>query len=248
VTPDPAPSPSAEGIDIGLGTNLCQDQRLGGLDLVPGAPADVAWTGYLVRDDGTCPERNTEAQHWVVAIDVTGDGRADASSPIPLVSCPYVGCSPLGGTDLDADGDQELVLMTQFSILDQGYFAVGSSDNGEVTIDPLLVAEPGHPAAGIEPGAPLTTSAAGDEGYASWIRCENYPASPVLVFTYVSSIVESTKPAEWHEVKLQLQADGRFHVIDATDLSLPPGDDPGLIRSEAPACGLDFNIWARPNP
>jgi hypothetical protein len=60
--------------------------------------------------------------------------------------------------------------------------------------------------------------------------------------------VESDRPAAWHETKLELRPDGRFHVVGTNDFELPPGDDPGLVRSTAPACGIDFNVWERPNP
>jgi hypothetical protein len=196
-----------------------------------------------VNAEGRCP-RNPE---YLVAVDVTGDGVPDASTGIPLVNCPYVGCFPLGATDLDADGDGELIVSTGFSEMDQGYFSIDVNGH-DARISPILVAAPGHPAAGIEPGAPLVTSAGGDEGYASWIMCEGYPEAPVLVYTRVLGIVESDKPEDWHEVKLQLQADGMFHVVDARDASLPPDQDPGWPRSTDPACGIDFNRFAPPNP
>jgi hypothetical protein len=153
------------------------------------------------------------------------------------VNCAYVSCFPLGATDLDGDGDEELVVSTGFSIHDEAYFSIGTAPT---TIEQILVADPGHLAAEIKPGQPLHTSAGGDAGFGAWIRCEGYPSSPVLVFTYGSGVVDGTQPTEWHEVKLQLQSDGMFHVVGTTDLSLPAGQDPGLIRSIAPACGLDF--------
>jgi hypothetical protein len=236
-----SPEPVREGEDIGIGTNVCGAERLGGLDLLPGGDREAAWTGYLVKDDGSCPDRNPEAQVWFVAIDAASDGVADTWTTFPPGNCPYVGCWPLAATDLDGDGDGELIVTTGFSIQDQTYFEIETGDGG-ASIAPILVAPPGHPEAGIVGGEPLITSVGGDEGYAAWIRCEGYPEAPVLVSTYVSSVVESEQPAEWHEVKLQLKADGMFHVIDSTDRPLPPGEDPGLIRSEGPACGVDFRL------
>jgi hypothetical protein len=96
---------------------------------------------------------------------------------------------------------------------------------------------------GIVPGEPLTTSSAGDAGYSSWIRCEGYPTTPVLVWTTSDAVIDGDEPTVWHEAKLQLQADGMFHVLDTTELSLPPGQDPGLIRSDEPACGVDFTAF-----
>jgi hypothetical protein len=85
------------------------------------------------------------------------------------------------------------------------------------------------------------TSSGGDAGFGAWIRCENYPSAPVLVLLLADGVVDANVPTKWHEVKFRLEADGMFHVIASTDLSLPPGSDPGLIRSTAPACGVDFN-------
>jgi hypothetical protein len=230
--------PVSEGRDIGLQANVCETSSLRDLNLVADASPDTAFVGYLSGDDGRCPRNDPERQRWIVAVDVTGDGEADASTDAELVNCANVSCWPLGGADLDADGDDELVVTTGFSIQDQGYFSVDAS--GGVSISPIDVASPGHPAARVQPGKPLQTSAGGDAGFGSWIRCEGYPTAPVLVFTYGAGDTEGVNPTEWHEVKLQLQADGLFHVVDATDLSLPAGQDPGLIRSVAPACGLDF--------
>jgi hypothetical protein len=164
----PTPSPTwQEADDIGLGKRWCEMQALEDLDLLGDGIPSTAWTGYPVNGEGRCP-RNPG---WQVAVDVTGDGSADAAWG-PIESCRYTGCAPLGATDLDADGDQELVIHTLFSIIDHVYFSVRPGNEVPYVIEPILVAEPGHPAAGIQPGAPLITSAAGDAGYAGWIRCE----------------------------------------------------------------------------
>jgi hypothetical protein len=231
--------PRLEGRDIGVGTNVCDVERLGNLDIIPDGVPDVAFTGFFINDVGQCP-KDMERQTWIVAVDVTGDDKADASTDARLVNCPATGCSPLDATDLDADGDGELIINTAFSIVDQGYFSVTGHGDG-VTIEPILVAYPGHPEAGIQPGDPLMTSAGGDAGFGSWIRCENYPSSPVLVQLLADGVVDSNLPTKWHEVKFRLEPDGMFHVIGSTDLSLPVAQDPGLIRSTAPACGVDFN-------
>jgi hypothetical protein len=232
----------AEGKDIGIGTNVCDAERVDGLDILPGGGSEAAWTGYLVKGDGTCPERNADAQEWIVAVDATEDGSADTWTDVPLVNCPYTGCFPLGATDLDGDGDGELIVSSRFSIQDQAYFMIEAGDGG-YGIGAIEVAAPGHPEADIIAGEPLVTSTGGDAGYAAWMRCEGYPEAPVLVPAFVESVVDSNDPARWHEVKLRLQADGMFHVVgQPIDLELPPGEDPGLIRSDAPACGIDFRL------
>jgi hypothetical protein len=229
--------PALEGRDIGLSRNVCETSRLGGLDLIPDNTPDVAFTGFFINDIGRCSEGR---QEWIVAVDVTGDDRADAYTDAQLINCPNTGCQPLDATDLDADGDSELIIETNFSILDQGYFLV-SVQGDRVAIEPILVAYPGHPEAGVQPGEPLMTSSGGDAGFAAWIRCESYPSAPVLVLLLADGVVDSNLPTKWHEVKFRLESDGVFHVIGSTDLSLPQSQDPGLIRSTAPACGVDFN-------
>jgi hypothetical protein len=233
-----SPAPVVEGRDIGLDTNVCEAQRLGGLDLVPDGIGDVAWTGFLVGEEGRCAVE-PDQQDWIVAVDLTGDGTPDASGDLPLVNCPYVGCAPLGAADLDADGDGELIVRTWFSVNDQGYFAIEGTD-GTYAIAPIAVAAPGDPAAGVEPGEPLQTSTGGDAGLSAWVRCEGYPEAPVLVYAWVFADIAGAQRSEWHEVKLRLHDDGLFHVVDSTDVSLPPGEDPGFVRSDAPACGVDF--------
>ena len=51
----PAPSRRCEGEDIGIETNVCGARTLGGLDIVPGGDREIAWTGYLVTDEGAAP-------------------------------------------------------------------------------------------------------------------------------------------------------------------------------------------------
>jgi hypothetical protein len=245
-TSSPTAEPTPEGKDIGLASNVCQAARLDGLHLSGADATDTVWTGYPVSEAGRCVN-DPDRQHWLVAVDRTGDGLVDFSGPLPLVNCPYVGCQPLGATDLDADGDDELVVMSLFSIIDHMFFSVDRS-GGAYSISPILVAEPGNPAAQIHAGEPLVTAAGGDEGFDAWIRCEGDPTAPVLVYTWSNFQIESNDPTEWHQTKLRLEADGMFHVVDTTDLSLPQRQDPGLELSVLPACGVDFDRLSPPNP
>jgi hypothetical protein len=243
-TPTPtAPPVGAEGEDIGLPTRLCDVRELDGLDLLGDGTPTTAWTGNPVSAEGRCPR----VLGAVVAVDVTGDGRADLRWG-PIERCRHVGCAPLGAADLDADGDDELVIHTAFSIVDHLYFAVRPSGDGVFTLAPIEVAEPGNPVAAVLPGEPLVTSAAGDEGYAGWMRCEGFPETPVLVWAWTNHPIDSDRPAEWHRTELRLEADGLFHVIGSTDVDLPPGERPDWLLSSDPACGLDFDVWSAPNP
>ena len=174
-----------------------------------------------------------------MAVDATGDGVADTWTALTLANCPYTACWPLDATDLDADGDGELIVTTGFSIQDQGYFSIEAGDGG-FSIGAIEVAAPGHAPANVEGDAPLETTSGGDAGYSAWIRCEGYPSSPVLVHLSSEAEIDGNGPTYWHEVKFRLESDGRFHIVDTTDLTLPAGQDPGLVRSDAPACGVDF--------
>lgn len=235
--------PPADGRDIGLGTNVCRPQRLGGVDFLGDGVRGSAWTSQFVDAQGRCPRvMDPGRSRWIVAVDVTGDGAADAFWS-PIKQCRYSGCGPLGAADLDGDGDKEIVIGTYFSIVDHLYFSIRTTGGGGYAINPILVAPPGHPAAGVSPSRPLNTSAAGDAGYAAWMRCEDFPEAPVLVWVWVFAKVESGDPAEWHEVKLRLEGDGMFHVVGAEDFTLPNEMDPGLEVSDAPACGVHFNPW-----
>src|SRR4029079_5311926 len=117
--------PTIGGRDIGLATNVCSVRSMDGLNLVPDGTPDTAFVGYLVDDTGRCP-REANRQRWIVAVDVTGDGKANGSTDVSRLGCPDTLCAPLGGTDLDADGDDELIVMTFFSISDQAYFSVST--------------------------------------------------------------------------------------------------------------------------
>jgi hypothetical protein len=234
------PPPPPVGHDIGLRTDVCNPARLRGIDFFGEGIKGSAWTGQLENPHGRCPSAYSRS---IVAVDVTGDGRADAFwGPIPR--CKYNGCGPLGTADFDADADQELVIYPYFSIVHHLFFSIRTTGDGRYAIDPILVAPPGHPEARVNPGKPLITSAAGDAGYDAWMRCEGFPEAPVLVWVWVSAKVESDDPAEWHEVKLRLEDDGMFHVIDATDITLPPTERPDFVLSDEPACGIPFNRWA----
>jgi hypothetical protein len=234
----PSEPPRPVGEDIGLATRLCDVAVLDGLDLLGDGTPTTAWTGNPVFQQERCPKD----LNYVVAVDVTGDGRADLETG-PIEPCRYMGCAPLAGSDLDGDGDDELVIHTFFSVIDHLYFDVRPLDGGALELAPILVARPGRPAANVKPGEPLMTSAGGDEGYSSWMRCEGYPDAPVLVWTWAYAAVESEDAVAWHETRLQLRDDGRFHVIETNDFHLPQRQEPNLELSNAPACGIDFNVW-----
>ena len=238
-SPEPSSVPSvAEGTDIGLGFNLCDDQRLGGIDFLGDGIRGTAWIGVPTDADGTCP-RYSRPGRYVVAEDHTGDGVADSWLDLPW-RCD-VDCVPFDATDLDANGTEELVVASYFSIMD--YYVMGLQPNAEgaLQIRPLLVAEPGHDPVGLVAGEPLRIDAGGDEGYGSQIECEGYPDAPVLIWSWSNQRVETNLPREVHITRLQLQADGLFHVLATNDYTVPADQPSGIQAWTQPACGVDWH-------
>lgn len=231
--PSVSPSPEPEGKDIGLGFNLCNVERLGGIDFLGDGTNGQAWTGTRAKGTGQCPDQDA-FRTYLVAADVDGDGAADSVSET-LPDCFY--CHPFDAADLDADGDDELVVL--WSEGSTPSFMIYAIAHGEIA--PVLVAEPGHPEAREERGQPLTFATGGDEGYSGWVRCENFPDAPVLIVTWRDHPIEGNT-MEVHETRFVLQDDGMFHVVGSTDYSAPVGDPiPGV--SDEPACGVDFQLF-----
>ena len=244
---NPEPSPTSEptvspsvgpaGQDIGLGFNVCNLERLGGIDFLGDGTRGQAWTAAKVKDNGTCPEPSL-GHTYLVAVDVDGDGVADASAQT-VEFCFF--CRPFDAVDFDADGDEELVVMASEGSTPTFMVYDLSGTDGARRIEPILVAAPGHPEAGEEPGEPLSFSTGGDEGYAGWVRCEDFPVAPVLVITWRNHPIEGDT-MEVHETRFVLEGDGMFHVVGTNDYSAPVADAiPGV--SDAPACGVDWQIW-----
>jgi Tol biopolymer transport system component len=234
----PEPTPQLEGRDIGLDFRLCHATWLGGIDFTGDGANGNAWIGVPQKDDGTCPEF-TRPGSFLVAVDHTGDRRADSWVDLPWLC--YQGCGLAGAADLDADGSQELVVRGYFSIMDYYLLAVRPNATGEMVVAPILVAEPGHEPAQISAGKPLRIDAGGDEGYGSIIQCERYPASPVIVWSWTWAPVEGKRPREVHITRLQLQADGLVHVIGTNDYTVPFDQPTGIGNETSPACGVDWH-------
>jgi len=169
---------------------------------------------------------------------VTGDGLADAWWG-PLEHC-FV-CEPYDATDLDADGDEELVVLAQGgSVAGLVLFSVQPGPE----LRPVTVAPPGHRAAGLLPGRSLSILVGGDEGFTGAVGCEGYPEAPVMVIAWANHPVEGpgSDTFEVHVTRLVLQDDGTARVVDASDSEQPVGDPlPFPFGSRGPACGVDFD-------
>ena len=237
-TPLTSPGPQPEGRDIGLGFNLCHDERLGGIDFRGDGTSGTAWIGVPTHVDGTCP-RYPQPGSYVVAEDHTADGVADSWLDLPW-TCD-VDCIPYDATDLDGDGSEELIVASYFSIVDYHVLRLRPDAGGALQIRPLLLAEPGHAPAGLVAGEPFRIDAGGDEGYGSQIECEGYPGAPILIWSWSNQPVETNRPREVHITRLQLQADGLFHVIATNDYTVPADQPSGIQAWTQPACGVDWH-------
>lgn len=229
-----SPTPDPEGVDVGLGFTLCGSKRLGGIDFLGTGTNGYAWVGVPSKHDGTCPKVHG-AGAYVVAADADGDGQAETSTELPW-RC-YIDCVPYDATDLDRDGAEELIVATTFSIVDFHVMRyLGPPDEPSPVIVPILVAEPGHPPAGVEAGKPLRIDAGGDAGYSSEILCE----PPVLAWTWSFAPVDSHEPTEVHSVELEIH-EGEFVVVGANDTAVPPGEPTGVGDETRPSCGVDWH-------
>lgn len=236
---EPTEQPTEDtGRDIGLDFNVCSPNWLGGIDFAGDGTHGSAWTAVLLKDDGTCA-RYAKPSNYLLAVDYTGDRLADSWLDLPF-DC-YVDCAPFDATDLDGDGSEELVVTSYFSIMDYYLFSVRENPAGDLQVEPILVADPGHQPAGIAPGLPLRIDAGGDEGYGSSIQCEGYPSAPVLVWSWSNGPIETDIPKEVHVTRIQLQADGLFHVIGTNDYSVPASETTGIDQQTDPACGVDWH-------
>jgi dipeptidyl peptidase IV (DPP IV)-like protein/WD40 repeat protein len=242
-SPEPEPEPSAspgpepEVAEIGLPFRLCHVSRLDGVDFLGDGAAGIAWVGMRARENGSCPPQGGGSRA-VVAADFNGDELADSWWD-GIEYCLY--CEPYDATDLDADGDEELVVLESHSSTPSFLvFTTRPDIEGQPLLQPVVIAAPGHEAARLIAGDPLRISTGGDEGFSGWVRCDGFPDAPVLVVTWRDHPIEGNT-MEVHQTKLVLQADGAAHITDTNDYTAPVGTPiPGT--SDAPACGVDWQI------
>jgi WD40-like Beta Propeller Repeat len=241
-TPEPSASPSPEpaGKDVGLGFNLCDLHRLGGVDWFGDGTEGTAWTGTRVGDDGRC---GNESVGSILVADLDGDASADVWTTVDACTA----CEPWAATDLDGNGTDELVvlLLADLQPVYSFFFAVPDGRPRDSGIYPILL-ERGE---AIETGLPpeqtvRVVAGAGEEGAsANAIRCEGYPDDPVLV---VARWVEDERngDVEYHGAKLRLvtSADrlhSHFEIVETFTPTATSEDFGG----DGDACGVDFNPW-----
>ena len=237
--PPPSPTPDSEGRDIGLGYPLCNVEELGGIDWYGDGTTGSAWTGAREREDGGCPRQGSG--EYVVAADLDGDGAAEPGGMGFLQSCLF--CQPYATTDLDDDGVLELVVIEEASsTVAYSFYAVSvPTSERSPRIYNLFVAPPGHPGGHVRSGEPLRIDSGGDEGYSSQIRCWNGPEGRELGWAWSLEPVDTGGRKQVHVLRIQLHADGQFHVVGAEEYSVPAGEPSGLEPPPGPTCGVDWN-------
>lgn len=174
-------SVAAPSTPSGSSEDFCNITRLEGLDLFGDGSEITAFTATEVTESGRCSRKIKNS--YVVGIDVDADGSADATSET-LRWCVF--CRPVGVSDFDADGDNELVVLQQGgSVSSYGIYSVEPDG-----VTAMTVAAPGHPAAGHRPGRPLIFWVGGDEGFSGAATCRSYPHAPILILTWSDHLVE----------------------------------------------------------
>jgi TolB protein len=236
VEPQPSQPEGRGQQDIGLGFPVCDVTSVDGQFAV-----DVhgrAFVATRTGDTGRCP--TGEGGPQVLAVDVTGDGLADASYG-PL-ECDWF-CSAFSAPDVNGDGvDEILIQNVQFSIAGLQLFAV--VDDADIpTVEPVTIAPPGDPEGGLEPGAIAQLWLGGDAFSLSTLRCGTLdtPDGPGIIFTEAESVPHDSPDAEWHahEVTFALR-NTELHVIDVRDFTEPVSTDAPSFQSGQRLCGSNL--------
>jgi WD40-like Beta Propeller Repeat len=226
-TPAPTPSPSVGepvGEDIGLGFPVCNVSSIDGHFVTPDETATV-FVATKAGDTGPCPA--PEEAFNVVALDVDRDGLADTSfGPIECT----LDCRSFSAPDIDGDGtDELLVVQDGGAVVGLRLYDVVEA-NGETSIVPVEVADPGDPRGGFEVGKQASFLLGGDEFELYALICGNVPSSdgPGIVATSAESLPHDSPDAEWHahQTTFVLRDDGLLHIVDVRNFTEPVSDDP----------------------
>lgn len=239
-TSDPAPSESPQpGRDIGLRFRVCDAQRLGGIDLLGDGTPGTAWTAAPLNDNGGCPKAYDAP--YIVAVDQSGDGVADDYWG-DIENCFF--CRPYGRFDMDADGDDELVVLTSEGSTPQFMvFTLQPADGGAWSLRPVTVAPPGIDEANLVSGEPLKITTGGDEGFTGAVACEGPADEPVFVRAWTDHPIDGDV-REIHITKLELLEEGTVRIVASEDYSAPVSDAlPWPFGTNGRACGVDLDPW-----
>jgi hypothetical protein len=235
VVPEPTPADvPPTGKDIGLGFPLCNVTRVAGV-FAPGVDG-TAWVATKTGDLG-CPPLGDGMQ--VVAVDVSGDGEADASFG-PLACDSW--CTAFGAPDVDGDGTDELLVQNvEFSIVGLKLFEVQLGDGG-AALGPVTVAPPGAPQSGLEPGAEPQLWLGGDAFDVETLRCEDSPEGRVLIHTTATMDPPDSTDAVWRatETTYSLNDDFTASIVQVREFTEPFGPGPPSFQSGETLCGSNL--------
>jgi hypothetical protein len=234
-TPNVSPSPQI-GEDIGLGFSVCDVTSVSGV-FAPG----VDGTAFVATraGDTRCPRPGDGFQ--LVAVDVSGDGLADASyGPLECETW----CSAFATPDVDGDGiDELLVQNVQFSIVGVKLFEVVQGE--EPAVFPLIVEPPGDTPfgfQGFEGGEEPQFWIGGDAFIADAIRCEPREGGRVFISTTGESRPHDSPEARFFATETTfILEDGVLRVLDVREYETSPDDPSPLVTT---GCGADLNLFS----
>ena len=238
--PDPSPSNAwdAKGRGVGSGPNACRSTPVEGLKLVEDGSASRAWTVIQAAPDGGC--NWSWATSYLVKVDVDGDGRSDAATRSQGY-CVY--CRAVAATDMDRDGDGELLVLEQGgSVSSYSMYAIRGT-RAHMSIDAIAVAAPGHPEARHRAGKPFRFWVGGDEGFSGAATCSEHAGDRLLVVTWSDHPIEGpgAETTEVHRTSFRLRG-GALHVVEATDAEEPTDPyRPSGLKQSRDVCGVDLS-------
>ena len=236
VHPSPSPTPT-ESDTFGLGFPVCNVSSFDGHFVTPDQMSTVL-VATKTGDAGGCPV--PEDAFNVVALDIDQDGLADTSyGPIECT----LDCRAFAAPDVDADGtDELLVVQDGGAVVRLRLYDVVDTD-GEVSVVPVDVADPGDPQGGFEPGKQASFLLGGDAFELYALTCEDVSDAEgrAFVATSAEALPHDSTNADWHphETTFLLQEDGQLHVVDTRDFTEPVTDDPNgpSFRTGKQLCG-----------
>jgi hypothetical protein len=236
-TPSPTESPELRGEDIGLGFPVCNVSSIEA-DFVESGVPGIAYVATRVGDSGRCPAPEDASD--VVALDGDGDGTVDTSyGPIECT----LECRTFSAPDLDGDGTAELLVVQDGgAVVGLGLYDVAEED-GAVSLEPVVVAPPGDPEGGFEPGVAAKLWLGGDAFELYTLRCGDPEMrhGPGLVVTTAESLPHDSPDALWHAHRVVFAlVDGSLRLMDIGDFTEPAGFDPPSFQSDETLCGSNL--------
>lgn len=241
VSPQPSPSPSPPVVeDIGLGFPVCNVSSIDGHFVAPDAQATAIFA-TRVGHTGGCPQ--PEEGFNVAALDVDRDGLAESS--FGPIRCKFE-CRTFSAPDIDGDGTDELLAVQGGGAVVRVHLYDIAAVETDPAIVPLIVAAPGDPEGGFDPGQETTFLIGGDAFELYGLQCGDVlgPNGRGVTATRAESLPHDSPDAEWHahQTTLVWQEDGVMHVVDVRDFTEPVTDDPAgpSFQSGETLCGSNL--------